>query len=206
MESFRMLRTNVRFAFVSNSSRTLLVTSTVPGEGKTTTASNLAMAMAMDGRRIILIDADMRRPSLAKCFGIETQPGLSNVLVGQTSWNEALQDTSVPGLRVLTSGALPPNPAELLSSPAMDQLLEVLREEADMVILDTPPCPATADTQVLSAKVDGVVYVMHLGKVRKAALNHSFSMLHRANAHILGVVLNKFEMPSGTVTTTGYGY
>lgn len=202
IEGFRMLRSNVYFALLNSTSRSVLVTSTVPGEGKTTTSANLAMITALDGRSVILVDADMRRPSLDKFFNLPRQPGLSNVLVGQASLRDALQDTEIPGLRVLTSGTLPPNPAELLNSPALDNLLVELQEDADMVIFDTPPCPATADTQVLSAKVDGVIYVMHLGKVRKAGLHHAFDLLHQANAHILGVVFNKFESSTGQ----GYGY
>jgi receptor protein-tyrosine kinase len=202
MESFRMLRSNVYFALVNSPSRTILVTSTVPGEGKTTTAANLATIMALDGRRVILVDADMRRPSLDKFFNLTRQPGLSNILAGQISWRDALQDTKVPGLRLITSGALPPNPAELLGSPALDELIPELQQEADMVVFDTPPCPATADTPVLSSKVDGVIYVMHLGKVRKAGLQHAFDLLHQANAHLLGVVFNKFESSA----QQGYGY
>jgi capsular exopolysaccharide synthesis family protein len=202
MESFRMLRSNVYFALVNSPSRTILVTSTVPGEGKSTTASNLATSLALDGRRVILVDADMRRPSLDKFFGLPRQPGLSNILAGQSSWRDALQETKVPGLRLITSGALPPNPAELLGSLALDELIPELQQEADMVIFDTPPCPATADTQVISSKVDGVIYVMHLGKVRKAGLQHAFDLLHQANAHLLGVVFNKFEASA----QHGYGY
>lgn len=202
MESFRMLRSNVYFSLVNSLSRSILVTSTISGEGKTTTAANLAMAMALDGRRVVLVDADMRRPSLDLFFNVPRQPGLSNILAGQEVWRDVLHETSVPGLRLLTCGALPPNPAELLNSPALDNLISELQNEADMVIFDTPPCPATADTQVLSAKVDGVVYVMHLGKVRKAGLQHAFDLLHQANANILGVVFNKFETSAGQ----GYGY
>lgn len=202
MESFRMLRSNVYFSLVNSPSRTILVTSTISGEGKTTTSANLATVMALDGRRVILVDADMRRPGLDSFFNVPRQPGLSNVLAGQESWRDVLHETSVPGLRLLTCGVLPPNPAELLNSPALDNLISELQDEADMVIFDTPPCPATADTQVLSAKVDGVVYVMHLGKVRKAGLQHAFELLQQANANILGVVFNKFESSAGQ----GYGY
>ena len=202
LERFRVLRSNVNFTLMDQDHHSLIVTSTIPGEGKTSTASNLAIAMALDGRRIILVDADLRRPQLAELFGLPKQPGLTNVLVGQSSLQEALQDTSIPGLRLLTSGALPPNPAELMNSPAMDELLEAMKADSDMIIFDTPPSLATADAQVLSAKVDGVIYVMELGKIHKSAVQRSFELFHQAQARILGVVFNKMDQAS----SEGYGY
>jgi len=173
-----------------------MVTSTIPAEGKSSTASNLAIAMALDGRRIVLVDADLHRPQLDSRFGLARQPGLTNVLAAQATLEDALQETDIPGLRILTSGVLPPNPAELLNSMAMDELLEAMKEVADTVIFDSPPCLATADAQVLSAKVDGVIYVMELGKVRKSAVQRSFELLHQAHAHVLGVVFNKIDQTS----------
>jgi capsular exopolysaccharide synthesis family protein len=202
LERFRVLRTNVQFTLLNLPKRTLLITSTLPGEGKTSTAVNLAFAMAMDKRRVILVDADLRLPSVHKVFGMENRFGLTNVLVGQMDLHSALQDTPTPGLRVLTSGALPPNSAELLNSPAMDDVLRVLKEEADVVIFDCSPNMAAADAQVLSAKVDGVIYVMELGKVPKSAVQRSFELLHRADAHILGILFNKV----GDEQTDGYDY
>lgn len=193
LERFRVLRSNVQFSLFNRPSRSLLVTSTSPGEGKTSTASNLAIAMALDKRRVILVDADLRRPRLHEVFNLEAQPGLTNVLVGQVALEDALRETHVPGLRVLASGALPPNSAELLNSPAMDALFRDLEEVCDVVILDTPPTLATADAQVLAAKVDGVVYVMELGKAHKSAVQRSFELLHQARANIIGIVFNKVE-------------
>jgi len=207
LERFRVLRNNVQFTLVNRSNRLLMVTSTIPAEGKSSTASNLAIAMALDGRRIILVDADLHRPQLDSRFNLARQPGLTNVLADQSTLEDALQDTEIPGLRILTSGVLPPNPAELLNSQAMNELMDALKEDADTVIFDSPPCLATADAQVLSSKVDGVIYVMELGKVRKSAVQRSFELLHQAHAHVLGVVFNKIESAHGDrYYSYDYGY
>jgi capsular exopolysaccharide synthesis family protein len=207
LENFRVLRSNVQFTLMNRTNHALMVTSTIPAEGKTSTASNLAIAMALDGRRIILVDADLHRPQLDGLFGLAKQPGLSNVLVGQAALQDALQATDIPGLRVLTCGVLPPNPAELLNSQAMDELLEAMKADSDMVIFDSPPCLATADAQVLSAKVDGVVYVMELGKVHKSSVQRSFELFHQAQARVLGVVFNKIESSNrDSYTYYDYGY
>jgi capsular exopolysaccharide synthesis family protein len=204
LERFRVLRSNVQFSLFNRPSRSLLITSTSPGEGKTSTASNLAVAMAMDKRRIILVDADLRRPRVHEVFGMDAHPGLTNVLVGQVPLAEALRETSVPGLRILTSGALPPNSAELLNSPAMDELLRVLEDSCDTVIFDSPPVLATADAQILAAKVDGVAYVMELGKVHKSAVQRSFELLHQARARIIGIVFNKVDQDNAAHSYYGY--
>ncbi len=194
LESYRVLRSNVQFAAVDSPVRSILVTSTVPGEGKSVTASNLAVAMALDGRRVILVDADLRRPTVHQKFNQPQQPGLTNVLVGRMPLEAALQETSVPGLRILTAGPLPPNPAELLNSRAMSQLHDLLKEHADIVILDSPPCLATADAQVLSAVTDGVLYVMQFGVAKKSAVRHAIELLRQAHARVLGMVCNKIDL------------
>lgn len=194
LESYRVMRSNVQFANVDTALQTIQVTSTTPGEGKSLTAANLAVAMALDGKRVILVDCDLRRPTVHSKFGVDQRPGLTNVLVGHSTLEDALQSTSVTGLSLLTSGPLPPNPAELLNSRAMTQLLESLKETADTVILDSPPCLAAADAQVLSAKVDGVLFVIQFGDVKKSAVRHAVDMLRQAHAQILGVVFNKIEL------------
>ncbi len=202
LESYRVLRSNVGFTMVSGPHRTLLVTSTVPEEGKSSTAANLAIAMAMDNRRIVLVDADLRRPQVGLMFGLPTGPGLTQVLVGQASLEEALQQTEISSLRVLTAGALPPNPAELLNSSAMHEMVEKLKLTTDTIIFDSPPCLATADAQVLSSQVDGVVYVMELGNVRKSSVLRSLELLDQARAPMLGILFNKVEESSDRY----YGY
>ena len=194
LESYRVLRSNVQFAAVDNPKNSLLVTSTTPGEGKSVTAANLAVALALDGKRVILVDADLRRPTLHDKFGIPSRPGLTNVLVGQTTLEDALQDTDVPGLRVLVAGPLPPNPAELLNSQVMRQVHLDLKTLSDIVIYDSPPLLATADAQVLSASVDGVLYVVQFGEAKKSAVRHAMELLNQAHATVLGVIFNKIDL------------
>jgi polysaccharide biosynthesis transport protein len=172
------------------------VTSTAPGEGKSVTASNLAVAMALDGRRVIVVDADLRRPTLHEKFDMEQRPGLTNVLVGHTSLDDAIKQTDVQGLFLLPAGPLPPNPAELLNSQAMRQLVEGLKERADVVIFDSPPFLATADAQVLAAMADGVLYVVQFGEAKKSAVRHAVDLLNQAHAKVLGVVFNKIDLTS----------
>jgi capsular exopolysaccharide synthesis family protein len=197
LERFRMLRSNVQFSLFNRPSRSVLITSTGPGEGKTSIASNLAVAMAMDKRQVVLVDSDLRRPRVHEIFGMEAQPGLTNVLVGQVDLADALRETNILGLRILTAGALPPNSVELLNSPAMDKLYSELKESSDIIIFDSPPVLATADAQVLSSRVDGVLYVMELGKVKRSAMQRSFELLHQARAHILGILFNKVDQNNG---------
>jgi len=194
LESYRVLRTNVQFAAVDNPKNSLLVTSTTPGEGKSVTAANLAVALALDGKRVILVDADLRRPTLHDKFGIPSRPGLTNVLVGQVSIEEGLQETEIPGLRLLVAGPLPPNPAELLNSQAMRQMHEDLKSLGDIVIFDSPPMLATADAQVLSASVDGVLYVVQFGEAKKSTVRHAMELLGQAHANVLGVIFNKIDL------------
>jgi capsular exopolysaccharide synthesis family protein len=153
--------------------------------------------MAMDKRQVVLVDSDLRRPRVHEIFGMEAQPGLTNVLVGQVDLADALRETKIQGLRILTAGALPPNSVELLNSPAMDKLYSELKESSDIIIFDSPPVLATADAQVLSSRVDGVLYVMELGKVKRSAVQRSFELLHQARAHILGILFNKVDQNNG---------
>ncbi len=194
LESYRVLRSNVRFAAVDTPIHSLLITSTVPGEGKSVTAYNLAVAMALDGRNVILVDTDLRRPTMHEKAKVSQQPGLTNVLVGHTSLEDALKETNIPGLRVLPAGPLPPNPAELLNSQAMKQLHKALKDQADIVVFDSPPCLATADAQVMAAETDGVLYVIQFGEAKKSAVRHAVEMLRQARTRILGVVFNKIDL------------
>jgi capsular exopolysaccharide synthesis family protein len=205
LESYRVLRSNVQFAAVDAPVNSLLITSTAPGEGKSVTACNLAVALAMDGKNVILVDADLRRPTVHEKFGLAPGPGLTNVLVGQMSVEEALQDTPVPSLKVLTAGPPPPNPAELLNSHAMDVIHQELKDRCDIVIFDSPPSLATADAQVLSASVDGVIYVVQFGEAKKSAVRHAGELLRQARARVLGVVFNKIDL-SGNRDDYYYGY
>ena len=210
LEGFRALRSNVQFTLVNKNTATnlghkLLVTSTLPGEGKSYVASNLAIAMALDGRRVILVDADLHRPRAHVIFDLPKQPGLTDILVGDSTLQASLKMVGIPGLRVLTAGTTPPNPTELLNSVAMDAVFKNLQQEADIIIVDSPPILSTADSQVLSAKVDGVVYVMQLGRVPKSSVQRAFDLFKQANASVVGVVFNKVEQKSNKASG-GYYY
>jgi capsular exopolysaccharide synthesis family protein len=200
-ESYRALRTSVHFSAIDKEIRSILVTSSHSGEGKSVTSSNMAIAMALEGKRVILVDADLRRPSIHRLFKTEANPGLSTVLAGDTPLDDALQATRIENLRVLPSGPTPPNPAELLSSQAMHQVIEQLLERADLVIFDTPPVIPVTDAQVLAPQVDGIVLVVEAGQARKAAVKHARDLLEQSRTRILGVVMNKIDQ-----TSKGYYY
>lgn len=199
MESYRSLRTNINFAAVGTSLRSIVVTSSVPAEGKSTTAANLAMAMALDGKRVIIVDADLRRPSLHKLFRQESSPGLTDVLVGTHEITEVLRPSGVDNVSVIAAGSPPPNPAELLGSAKMVELIEQLESLADIVLFDSPPTLAVADSIVLAARADGVLLVIGYGETKKTNSRQAVERLQRANARVLGTVLNRVE-------GTGSGY
>jgi len=191
-ESYRILRTGIQFAGVDKPPRTLLITSAVPGEGKTTTSINLAFAMGLDGKRVILADTDLRRPSLHRLLHLPDGPGLTETLLGEANLRDALmRHRRFPNVLALTSGEKPPNPSELLGSQAFRSLTEHLCHHADIVILDSPPLMAAADAQVLASQVDGVVLVVECGKTKKAAVRQAVALLRQTRAPLLGIVYNK---------------
>lgn len=190
-EAFRTLRANMRFSAVDGQARTVLVTSSGAGEGKSTCAANLAIESAHAGQSVILVDTDMRRPALHTYFGLEADRGLTNVLVGDLALEEALQDTAVPGLRLLAAGALPPNPVVLIESEAMQQLLQQLVASADLVIFDSPPVLIAADAQLISSFVDATLLVIETRSTRREMAQRAMELLRRANAKPIGVAINK---------------
>lgn len=193
LEGFRVLRTNVQFALVGKPGRTIQVLSSIPSEGKSFTARNLATVMALDGRKVILVDADLHRPSQHRMFGVPQHPGLTHILVGRAEIEDCIQETTLPGLTIIPAGDLPPNPAELLNSSVMDEIVERLQTMADVVIFDSPPMLATADGQVLASKVDSIIYVVELGVVPRSGLQRAFELLQQVNARVIGVVFNKVD-------------
>jgi capsular exopolysaccharide synthesis family protein len=196
-EAFRILRTNIEFAQVDTTCRVLLVTSSSPGEGKSTVAANLAAVTAQTGRSVLLVDADLRRPTIHETLGIENRQGLTNLLVREAHPIEpVLQETRLPGVTAMTSGPIPPNPTELLGSSRMKELLARLTEMFDLVIVDSPPVLAVADPAVLAPRVDGVVLVVDARSTSSETLRRTRDALARANANMLGVVLNKLR-PQG---------
>lgn len=193
-EAYRTLRTNIQFSSFDVKVKTILTTSSGPGEGKSMTSSNLAVVMANGGNKTLLIDCDQRKPKLHKLFSISNTTGLSDVLVEKVNFDDAVNGTEVDNLDVLTSGTRPPNPAELLASEKMHQFIENLKEKYDFIILDTPPVIAVTDAQLLSRYVDGCLLVVASAQADKSAALKAKQLLEKVNARILGVVLNKLEI------------
>ncbi|MEM7800765.1 MAG: polysaccharide biosynthesis tyrosine autokinase, partial [Chloroflexota bacterium] len=202
-EAFRLLRTNLNFFAVDKQLKRLLVTSAIQGEGKTTTAANLAVVMAQAGKRVLLVDADLRRPRLHKIFKVPNNAGLTNLLVDPQgrSLGEFLQKTETPGLKIMTSGPIPPNPAELLGSQRMHETLKELENYFDAILLDTPPVLTVADSTVLAPMTDGVMLISRIGFVDMAAVVQAVNMLQAADTPITGIVANDFSQKRG-----GYYY
>ena len=194
-EAFRSLRTNIQFASVDKPLQSILVTSALPSEGKSTVAANLAITMAQSGKRVVLLESDLRRPSVHRYLKVPNRMGLSTMFVRpQVYLDGNLQGTRIPNLKVLTAGDLPPNPSELLGSERMQAILRQLREQADVLILDTPPMMAVTDAVVLAPRVDGVLLVARPGGTKISALRTAVEQLRRTGANILGVVLNEVQM------------
>ncbi len=192
-EQYRALRTNIMFSRIDEPVSTMVVTSTLPGEGKSTTACNLAVVMAQAGYKVILVDADLRRPSLHRVFGIKRNTGLGNLTLGAGPVEGFLTLTDVPNLRVLCSGPLPPNPSELLGSNAMQRIIGRLKATSDVLIFDTPPIGTFTDATVLGAIVDGVVLVVEQGRTPMNSIVRSIETLDAVGIKPLGVVLNKSQ-------------
>lgn len=192
-EAYRGLRTNIGFAAVDNPIRTLLITSTSPGEGKSHIAANLAIAMAMEGRRVVVLDADLRRPTQHKLFGLEQTPGLTDVLIGTHSLSDVLTDTDFANISLVTAGSQAPNPAELLGSEAMARLIDAMRGTADIILVDSPPVLAVSDSVLLSSRVDGVLFVASHAETKKGSGQQALQLLSRARAKVIGTVLNKID-------------
>lgn len=187
-EAYRTLRTNLSFYSVDDPIRSLVVTSPSPDEGKSTTAANLAVTLAQSGRRTLLVDCDLRRPSLHELMGKPEAPGLTNVLLGETE-EIPIQATDVENLYLLTSGPPPPNPADMLGSRRLDSILQRLSDEFDMVLFDAPPVIAVTDAAVLGAKVDGILLVLQAGKTRRDHAERAKELLEKAKVRIVGATL-----------------
>lgn len=193
-EAFRALRTNIQFAGVDRNLRVLLVTSPGPSEGKSTVAANLAAALAQGGQKVALVDADLRRPTVHRLFNLPNNSGLTNALIQNDENLDAfLRDSTVDCLQIMVSGALPPNPAELLASERAGSLLKHLETLVDIVIVDTPPCLVVTDAVALSKRADGIVIVTQAGKTRRTALELTVKTLQQVGAPVLGAVLNQYS-------------
>ncbi|MFC3883396.1 CpsD/CapB family tyrosine-protein kinase [Bacillus songklensis] len=196
-EQYRTLRTNIQFSNVDGSLQSLMVTSSGPGEGKSTTVANLAVVFAQQGKKVLLVDADLRKPTVHYTFRLENHIGLTNVLTKQTPLLFAVHSTDIENLSVLTSGPIPPNPAELLASAAMKEILEEMYGEFDIILFDTPPVLAVTDAQILANLCDGSVLVIRSAGTVVDAAQKSKELLEAAQGKLLGVVLNQKQQEKG---------
>ncbi|WP_419959432.1 CpsD/CapB family tyrosine-protein kinase [Psychrobacillus sp. BM2] len=193
-EQIRTVRANIKFAMKDKGCKTLLFTSSSIGEGKSTIASNIAISFAQDGKKILLVDADLRKPTIHYTFNKPVSPGLTNLLMSNWGLSDILKDSGVIGLDLITCGPMPSNPAELLGSSSLDKFLKETISLYDLVIFDAPPLLSVADAQILSAKCDGTILVIGSGTTEKRNLYKVKEVLEASNAHVLGLILNYFKL------------
>jgi succinoglycan biosynthesis transport protein ExoP len=203
-EAFRAFRTNVLFSSAHEGARSLVVTSTGPGEGKSMVASNLAISLAQAGQRVLLIDADMRKPKAHEIFGFKQEPGLSNVMVGSSKASEAVRKTTVAGLWVLGAGRIPPNPAELLGSARFREFVSSLKAHFDWIIIDTPPVMAVTDSSLVAHDASGVIFVVGAEMTSHHAARRAIDQLENANAKFVGAVLNRVDLKNNAYYYSQY--
>jgi len=190
-EAYRTLRTNLDFSSLDKPIKTMLVTSAGPEEGKSTVLANLAVTTAQTGRKVILVDCDLRRPTLHNLFNLKNDVGLTTMVVDDAAMESPpLKDTGVEGLQLVSSGPLPPNPSELLGSRRMEEIIAALLKQADVVLFDAPPVVAVTDAAVLATKVDGVLLVINAGGTKRDYARTAKARLEKVNANLLGAVLN----------------
>ena len=200
-ECCRTVRTNLMFASADRQYRALVITSGSPREGKTTVSISLAISLAQSGKRVLLVDTDMRKPRVHRAFGLKSGPGVTSVLVGEAEFADAVQETEVPGLSILSSGPVPPNPSELLHTQQFRQLIEKCKESYDTVLFDSPPLAAVTDAAIIAPQVDGVLFVIHAQRTTRDALSQSLRQLRDVSAHLAGGILNDVDLSSRK-----YGY
>jgi len=193
-EQFRTMRTNINFSMPDKELQTILVTSSSPGDGKSTVVANTAVVYAEEGKRVLLIDADMRKPTVHYTFHMTNTMGLSNLLTRQATFAEVVNPSETEGLDIITCGPIPPNPAELLGSRTMDKVLEEMKNHYDIILFDAPPVLSVTDAQILSNKCDGTILVMSAGQTEKEGVVKAKEALVASQANIIGAVINNFEL------------
>ncbi len=189
-EQYRLIRNNLHFSSVDKEIKTIVVTSPEPGDGKTTTAANLAIVLAQQGKQVLLVDADLRKPSVHFTFNVSNIDGLTSILTKVIEIETAITKTNVPNLDLLTSGPTPPNPSELLGSKTMELIIKELKEAYEYIVFDTPPLLVVTDAQIMASKSDGVVMVVASGKTKKDRGIKAKELVGKANSQLLGVVVN----------------
>lgn len=193
-EQFRTIRTNIQFSMVDRDLKSLVFTSSGPGEGKSTTSANIAVVFATQGKRVLLVDADMRKPSVNKTFKLSNHEGLTTLLTEkEVVLGDVVHETETENLFILTSGPIPPNPSELLDSKKMNRVIEILEETFDLVIFDMPPIVSVTDAQIMASKTDGTVFVIRNGIANKEAVLKAKQLLDIVNANVVGTIFNGLE-------------
>lgn len=205
-EAYRRLRTALRYSNIEKPFRKIMFTSSLPGEGKSTTAANFAVVLAQTGSRVVLIDCDLRKPVLETFFNLPRSPGLTEILAEETTLDEGIKPTQIPGLFLLPCGVIPPNPTELIGSERMKEALHKLEEQFDFIVIDTPPVMPVSDAQVLGESADRVVLVVSAGKTPAPALKHTIERLRETNAEVCGLVLGHLTKNRAGYYNYGYGY
>jgi capsular exopolysaccharide synthesis family protein len=204
-DAFRSLRTNMEFVSVDKPLKTILISSPTVADGKTSVATNLSIVMAQGGKKVILVDADLHRPKVHHMLNLQNRQGLSDLFRDQLSISEVCQEWKVENLKVITSGVLPPNPTDLLGSKKMDTIIDALRREADIVIIDGPPFVVT-DASVLATKVDGMLFVVRYGYTRRGSASRAFEQVKRAGVNVVGVAINRLPRRTDDYYYRRYGY
>ncbi|PSL40691.1 capsular exopolysaccharide synthesis family protein [Planomicrobium soli] len=205
VEQFRTLRTNINFSSPDGDLRSIVITSASPEEGKSTAAANLAVVFAQEGKKVLLIDGDMRKPTTHHTFHMSNSQGLSSVLTRQASIEDAVHQTLVERLDLLTCGPIPPNPAELIASQSMTALIEQLKGLYDLIIFDAPPVLSVADAQILASKCEGTILVVNSGKTEKESALKAKEAIASSNSRLIGAVLNNFVPPKDSYYYQYYG-
>lgn len=192
-EQFRTIRTNLQFSMVDSELKTMSVTSSGPKSGKSVLSANLAATFAQEDQRVLIVDTDLRKPTLHKIFNVKNFRGLSTLITDNIPLQDIIQPTEVDNLYIITSGPVPPNPSELLRSKRMNQIINAVKESFDLVIFDTPPVLAVTDAQIITTKTDGALFVVPKGEVKKEQVRKSAELLDNVRANVLGFVINKVE-------------
>ena len=206
-EAYRTLRTNIQFSSIDNEVKTIVITSSEPSEGKSTVISNLAVSMANSGKKVLILDCDLRKPNLHKIFRMRNIIGFTNALIEDLEIDKVTRDIQeVKGLKILTSGPIPPNPSELLNSKKAKNFIENLKKSFDVILIDAPPVGIVTDAAILANYVDGIILVVGFGQAEIEAVKDAKALLDRFNANLMGIVLNKAPITKKKYLGTYYKY